>query len=212
MNFDDNKLSPDSDPVDKTGIPDIEGLDEPKWWIHRSLNVLEEIFFDLAKTEEEETWLKINYVADQSAQHVRDELLALLHAPDRYHYMNQSAAFWQLLEIHQQRIVLFCRNRSPVANIIFHMCRGGSRFNEDFINGYIPEVDFAFLLCMTGALARAPIRICDVRDPSTFLPMFFEAYPHFDCALCDWDLEPEEIQAIIRITKDSPIAFLCPQQ
>jgi hypothetical protein len=41
--------------------------------------------------------------------------------------------------------------------------------------------------------------------------VLFDAYPYFDCAVCDWDLEVEEIEAIGRMTKDSPIAFLCPQ-
>lgn len=191
-------------------IPNIEGLYEAAWLIHESINVLEEIYIGAASLEEE-SWLKIDFVADQSAKHVHAEMLELLRAPDRHYFMNQSATFWRLLEMKQQKIVIFCRNRSPVTNMIFHMCRGGSRFDEDFVNGLWCESIFPFLTVSAGTLANAPIRICDARDPGVFLRVLFDAYPYFDCAVCDWDLEVEEIAAIIRMTKDSPIAFLCPQ-
>jgi hypothetical protein len=192
-------------------IPDIHGVDEPRWWVHRAIEALEEIYYGTAKPDpNEESWLKIDFAADQSAEHVRDELLALVRAPSRSDYMNQSVAFWKMLERMDNNIVMFCRNRSPVANIIFQMVRG-SRLTEDFLNGYICESDFPVMTHSAGCLANAPLRICDVRDPDVFLRTLFDAYPHFDCAVCDWDLEDDEIAAIIRMTKDSPIAFLCPQ-
>ena len=191
-------------------IPDLNGVDEPRWLVHQSIAVLEEIYYGAAKPDEEKSWLKIDFAADQGAKRVREELLALVRAPSRSDYMNQSVAFWRLMESKQANLIMFCKERSPVANIIFQMVRG-SRLSEDFLNGYFLESDFPVMTNSAGWLANAPLRICDARDPGVFLQVLFEAYPYFDCAVCDWNLEPEEIQAITRMTKDSPIAFLCPQ-
>jgi len=195
----------------RPALPDITGLDEPAWLVHRSLSVLEEIYCSAAKLEEdEESWLKIDFVAEPSAEQVRNELLELVRAPDRSCFMNQAVAFWRLLEWDRQNLILFCRNRSPVANLLSLMIRG-SRFNEDFLNGYFLESDFPMLMVSCGALANAPLRVCDARDPDVFLRVLFDAYPHFDCAVCDWNLTADEIRAVARMTKDSPLAFLCPQ-
>ncbi|MEI8288246.1 MAG: hypothetical protein WCH99_02135 [Verrucomicrobiota bacterium] len=210
MTSDQGGLAPVPASRKRAKIPEIEGLDEPKPLVHRSIEVVEQIFLGAAKPEEEESWLKIDFVADQSAEHVRNELLELIRAPYRSDYMNQSVAFWRLLDREQDNIIMFCRERSPVANLFFQMVRG-SRLSEDFLNGYICESDFPCMVAAAGALARAPLRICDARDPDAFLRVLFDAYPYFDCAICDWTLEPEEINAISRMTKDSPIAFLCPQ-
>ena len=204
-------MKPRSPADQRPALPDLAGLDEPAWLIHRSITVLEEIYCGAAKpVEDEESWLKIDFVPDQSAEQVRNELLELVRAPDRSCFMNQAVAFWRLLERDRQNLILFCRQRSPVANLLSLLIRG-SRFNEEFLNGYFLESDFPMLMVAAGTLANAPVRICDARDPEVFLRVLFDAYPHFDCAVCDWNLTADEIQAVTRMTQDSPLAFLCPQ-
>ena len=161
--------------------------------------------------EEEAEWLKIDFVADQSAGHVREELLELVRSPQRPDYMNQSAIFWNLLTRTRDRVLMFCRNRSPVANLVFQVVRG-SRLNEDFLNGYLDDSYFPIMNTSALQLSLAPLRICDARDPGVFLRTLFDAYPHFECAVCDWQLEDGEIELVRRMTRDKPIAFLCPEQ
>ena len=210
MKSDQDNLAPIPTLRKRVNIPEIDGLEEPKPLLHSSIEVVEQIFFGTTKPDEEESWLKIDFVADQSAEHVRNELLELIRAPYRSDYMNQSVVFWRMLDRKEDNIIMFCRERSPIANVIFQMVRG-SRLSEDFLNGYVCESDFPCMTASAGALSWAPLRICDTRDPDVFLRVLFDAYPYFDCAMCDWTLEPEEINAISRMTKDSPIAFLCPQ-
>ena len=90
------KMKPRSPADQRPALPDLAGLDEPAWLIHRSITVLEEIYCGAAKpVEDEESWLKIDFVAEQSAEQVRNELLELVRAPDQSCFMNQAVAFWR---------------------------------------------------------------------------------------------------------------------
>ena len=85
-------------------------------------------------------------------------------------------------------------------------------FSEQFLEGNLKEPDFPVLTAAAGRLSNAPIRICDAREPGAFLKVLFEAHTAFDYALLDWTLAGEEMAAAYRLTRDSHIAFLCPQQ
>ena len=191
-------------------IPELDGLMRPTGVIHSALCVLEELFFSSDKPADEESWLETNYICEENPEEIRDELIRLIRSPGWSRFLNQSVAFWRLLDQKDHRIILFCRQRSPVASVLSQICRG-TRLSEDFLNGHIRETDFPFLMEASGRLSKASVRICDAREPDAFMRVLFEAYPHFDCAMCDWDLTAEEIYAVYRMTRDSPIAFLCPQ-
>ena len=91
------------------------------------------------------------------------------------------------------------------------MSMTGSTFSEQFLNGNLREGDFLTLTCAAGRLAQSQIRICDAREPDVFLKVLFDAHNHFDYAMCDWKLQGEELAAAYRMTRDSQISFLCPQ-
>ena len=192
-------------------IPEIDGVQESRLLIIQAIEVLEELFLGNHEVEEEETWLDTGFVPDQSAPHVRMELTELLHSPQLYASMNQSWTFWQMLFRRSSRIIFFSRQRSPVANIVYLMSRGGSRFTANYLNGMLCESDFPVLTCSAGMLAMSPIRFCDARDPDVFLKVLFDAHPHFDYAFCDWQLAGAELASAYKMTSDGRISFLCPQ-
>jgi len=192
--------------------PEIVDLLEPQPLVAQALLVLEHLFFDRDSSRQAggEAWLKINYLHDESPEDVRQELLALLNAPMRWAFANQMVAFWHLIE-EGHKIIVFCKDRSPVAQMLFMMTQGGSRFTADFVNGNLNEPDFPFLTMTAGILAKSSVRFCDVRCPDMFLRRLFETHESFDYALCDWDLGGEEIRGLTRLTKNSRISFIYPQ-
>jgi hypothetical protein len=57
--------------------------------------------------------------------------------------MNQSVMFWHGLLRNGRSTVLFCRSRSPIANLLFQMCLGcGNIFREEILDGALAERDF----------------------------------------------------------------------
>jgi hypothetical protein len=90
------------------------------------------------------------------------------------------------------------------------MCISGGTFSERLLDGNLSEIDFPVLTVGAGKLSNAPIRICDARNPDTFLKVLFDAHKAFEYAMCDWTLGREEAAAAYRLTQDSPITFLCP--
>ncbi|MEI6195607.1 MAG: hypothetical protein WCS42_14890 [Verrucomicrobiota bacterium] len=194
-----------------SAIPEIDGVQESRSLVTQSIEVLEELFLKNYEVDEEETWLDTGFVPDQSAPHVRMELMELLQSPQLYASMNQSWTFWQMLSRRSARIIFFSRQRSPVANIVYLMCKGGSRFTAHYLNGMLCESDFHVLIHSAGMLSGSPIRFCDARDPDVFLKVLFDAHPHFDCAFCDWPLAGAELVAAYKMTSDGRISFLCPQ-
>ena len=192
-------------------IPEIDGVQESRTLVIQAIEVLEELFHSNYEVDEEETWLDTGFVPDQSAPHVRMELTELLHSPQLYASMNQSWTFWQMLFRRSARIIFFSRQRSSVANIVYLMCRGGSRFTAHYLNGMLCESDFPVLTCSAGVLSVSPIRFCDARDPDVFLKVLFDAHPHFDYAFCDWQLAGAELASAYKMTSVGRISFLCPQ-
>jgi hypothetical protein len=189
---------------------EIEGMEEPKPLVCRVIEVLEELYVEFHNPEITQPWMESSYVQDQSPEHVETELRSLLRSPLRSAYMNQSLTFWHVLLRQSKPTVLFCRERSPIANLLFQMCMRGNILSDRFLDGDFIERDFPVLTCAAGALSNAPIRICDARDPDTFLRVLFEAHKSLEYAMCDWTLTGEEMAAAYRMTKDSNVTFLCP--
>jgi len=166
--------------------------------VHQAIEILESI-----------RAVGCNPVPD-AAKKVREELSTLLHSPSLYLYMNQSLVFWQRLIRYQKPTVLFCRNYSPVAMTLFQMCMSGNILTEAFLDGNFKESDYPVLTSSAGKLSFSPVRICDAREPDTFLRVLSDARKTFEYAMCDWTLAGEEAAAAHRLTQNSTIAFLCP--
>ena len=193
-------------------LPEIEGVEEPKPLVLRVIEVLEMLHAEHHDPEMSPPWVSSGFMADQSAEAVQTELRALLKSPELAPAMNQSWTFWHFLLRRQNSTLLVCRNRSPVANLLFQMCMfGGNILTEQFLAGNFQESDLAVLTSAAGRLSNAPIRICDARNPGSFIEVLSAAHKSFEYVLCDWTLDGEELAAAYRLTRDSDITFLCPQ-
>jgi len=192
-------------------LPTIAGLAELKPYVRQAIEVLEKIHLGHEYKDSILTGAaECDFVPDGDPKRVRAELLALLRSPSLYLYMNQSWVLWQRLIRYKKPTVLFCRNSSPVANVIFQMCMSGNILSEAFLDGNFEERDFPVLTNAAGRLCWAPLRICDAREPDTFLRVLSDAHKVFEYALCDWTLAGEEAVAAHRLTQDSQIKFLRP--
>jgi len=192
-------------------FPEIEGLEEPKPLVYRVIEILEEVYAGCHQHEITPPWLQSGHWPDQSPEQVQLELRALLRSPHLSAYLNQMWTFWRFVMRSQKPTLLFCRSRSPAANMLFLMCMRGSTLSEQLLEGDLKERDFPVLICGAGRLSNAPIRICDARNPDAFMRALFDAHTLFDYALCDWILEGEEMAVAYSMTRDSQITFLCPQ-
>ena len=124
--------------------------------------------------------------------------------------MTQARIVWQWLH-RRRRVIVFCRELSPVATMVFQMCQQG-RTNPmpRLISGWMNESHFGHILNAAGRLASAPLRICDTREPDTFPTLLQAARPHFDHALCDWPLCAQEKAAAHRQMHNAPITLWYP--
>lgn len=200
--------SGESEPIQ---FPETEALETPKDLIYRAIDVLEEWHEERGRqSTTAESWLKPDYMPDQGPEHVRTELRNLLNSPERVTYMNHSCTFWLRLVRYHRPTVLFCRTRSPVANVLFHLCMRGNILTEAFLAGEMRERDYPVLTVAVGKLVRAPIRICDARDDETFLSVLRRIATAFEYAFLDWVPSLEELEAARRIADSSKAKFLFP--
>ena len=166
-------------------FPEIEGLEKPRPLVHRIIEVLEELYDEFHGLESTPPWMQSGHWQDQSVKQVQLELRRLLRSPHLSAYLNQQWTFWHFLLRRQKPTLLFCRNYSPVTNLLFLMCETGNTFSERLVDGNLSEIDFPVLIAGAGKLGNAPIRICDARNPDTFLKVLFNAHKAFEYAMCD---------------------------
>lgn len=198
-------------PVNQFEFPMIDGLEEPKPLVCGALCIVENLY-------EEWSWpggvirMTRTYTrwAGYNPELVQAELRAMLSDPKLPLYFNQQWRFWSLVINQHKRTLIFCRNRSPMAFLLFLMAQTGSRFSKQFVEGGYGDSDFPVLTSSAGKLCNAPIRFCDAREPAAFLRMLSEVHKSFEYVVCDWILEGDELAAAERVTQESPITFLCP--
>ena len=198
-------------PANKLKLPMIEGLEEPKPLVCGALCIVENLYEEwswpggvIRMTKTYSRW------AGYNPELVQAELRAMLSDPKLPFYFNQQWRFWSFVINQQKQTLIFCRNHSPMAFLLFLMAQTGSRFSKQFVDGDYCESDFPVLTSSAGKLWNAPIRFCDAKEPTAFLRMLSDAHKSFEYAVCDWILEGDELAAAQRLTKDSPITFLCP--
>jgi hypothetical protein len=171
---------------------------------------LEEMAFKPDGLADSDSWGK-HLILDFNTKHVGLELCNLYCSPPKLSaQMIQARVIWQLLH-RCSKLIVFCRNLSPVASMLFQMCQTG-RVNilGRIISGWMNESDFPVITASAARLVTSPIRVCDAREPDTFLNVLFEAHACFDYALCDWNLSAGEKAAAYRMTLGSQIKFFCP--
>ena len=192
-------------------FPEISGLMKIKPQVNRALNVLETMWDNcLHEHDSMPPQSPVSFLPDQSLEQIHLELQSLLKSSELPELLNLQWRFWNVLLNRSKPTVLFCRERSPLGTLIFLMTRTGSIFKKHFADNNIQEEDFPVLMRSAGQLLSGPIRICDAREPDTFLKVLVQAQQLFEYAVCDWPLADHEWAAACRLTQDSSITFICP--
>jgi len=201
-------------------LPQIKGVEDTKLLINYGIAFVEKMFYrqelieDLIYRPDEctglDSWAE-KLRLDSWTRHLALELIDLCcRHPKLSRQMTQARLIWQWLH-RRRRVMVLCRELSPVATIVFQMCqRGRTNPMPRIISGWMNESDWPYMLNAAGRLASAPLHICDTREPDTFPTLLHAARPHFDHALCDWPLSAQEKAAAQRQTHNAPITLWCP--
>jgi hypothetical protein len=207
-------------PFNHLHFPEIESAANHRLLINQGIVFVEQMF------SRQQTITDLIYRPDESAsldswreklkfdswtRHAALKLIDLCcRHPKLSRQMTQARTVWQWLH-RRHRVIVFCRELSPVATMVFQMCqRGRSNQMPRIISGWMNETHFGKMLNAAGRLVNAPLRICDTREPGTFLTVLPFVHRHFDQALCDWTLSAEEKAEAHRLTHSSPIQLWCP--
>ena len=195
-----------------SGLIDVDGLTSAKPMVREAVDVLEQLSYLHFRGERAAKLLRSEWWIYASAKDVQRELQSLIRSARCATFMNLSSTFWQQAVNSRHATILFCRDLSPLATAFLHWSMGAKVFSERLLEGNMEEENFPKLTAAAGNLAGAPVRICDVRTPDTFLQMLFETHTMFDYAVCDWELAGEELAGACRMTCNSRIKFLLPSQ
>lgn len=207
-------------PLNRLQFPEIQGVEDSKLLINYGINFVETMFsrqefiealiYRLDECTDPSAWAE-KLRLDSWTRHLALELIDLCcRQPKLSRRMAQARTTWQWLH-RRRRVIVFCRELSPVATMVYQMCqRGRTNPLPRIISGWMNEADWPHVLNAAGRLASAPLRICDTREPETFPSVLHAARPHFDHALCDWPLSAQEKAEAHRLTHGSPIKLWCP--
>lgn len=143
---------------------------------------------------------------------LEEELAVLEYSPERAVLIDQAEAIWQLTVCRQVPAVWFIRTHRPVVVLVSALWERARVGLTRVLNGELDEKDFARLTLSAGVLGRAPLRICDARQPGAllrWLPKLLLENP--GCSVfCDWDLEGKDLAEAWRLGKESEMTFFCP--
>jgi hypothetical protein len=104
--------------------------------------------------------------------------------------------------------------RSPAGKIVFNaMCFLAGVSVQKIVNSELTEKDFARLTCAARYLAAAPVRICEISETNHFKESIeaLAAENSFSFAVCDWELEGEDLALGEHFARTLSLTFLCPR-
>ena len=159
------------------------------------------------------SWREVGPWLADGVQKLEEDVWSLEYSPQKAVLVDQTAAIWNLAVYRNVPAIWFIRTHRPLIVLLSAICEMAEVAVSRVLNAQLEDRDFPRLTRTVGQFAGAPLRICDIREPSAFwgcLPTLFSE----DAALyvvCDWRLEGEELAAAHQLGKESQISFLCPE-
>lgn len=157
------------------------------------------------------SWRKVGPWLAEGVEKLEEDVMDLEYSPQKTVAIEQAKAVWNLAVVRRIPVVLFIRTRRPLAVVLLAICERAGVEARRVVNAELEELDFSRLTLVCSRLAHAPLKVCDARVPGVFLktlPVLFsqegESY-----AVCDWELEGDELVAAQQLSKESGIRFLC---
>ena len=91
------------------------------------------------------------------------------------------------------------------------MCEWADVEIRRVISGRLEEEDFTRLTSVCWKVAPAPIKVCDARNPGSFLKSLPQLVSEEETSyvVCEWELEGEELSTAKQWSLDSGMTFLC---
>ena len=83
---------------------------------------------------------------------------------------------------------------------------------EQVAEGQLSDEDFEMLIGASGAIASAPLRVCDISTTEEFIEVTAQiaGQKTFTFILCDWPLSADEAEYAALMTEGSAIAIISP--
>ena len=109
--------------------------------------------------------------------------------------------------------VWFVRSHSAGKIIFTAMCSLAKVSIEKIVAGDLTEDDFGRLTCAAAHFSNAPLRICEITCTNQFKESIkvLAMENSFSFALCDWELEGEDLAVAENFARTSLITFICPR-
>ena len=109
--------------------------------------------------------------------------------------------------------VWFVRSHTAGKIIFTAMCSLARVSIEKIVAGELTEDDFGRLTCAAAHFSNAPLRICEISSADQFKESIevLAMENSFCFALCDWELEGEDLEVAEKFARTSSLTFICPR-
>jgi hypothetical protein len=157
------------------------------------------------------SWREPKTWAKQDLDELEEEVMGLDYSPQKAFVMDQARTIWELGIARNQTVSWVIRTRRPSVVVLLAMCEWADVEIRRVISGRLEEEDFTRLTSVCWKVAPAPIKVCDARNPGSFLKsvplLVSEAEASY--VVCDWELEGEELSTAKQWSLESGMTFLC---
>lgn len=125
---------------------------------------------------------------------------------------DQAWIIWKQTIYRRFPTVWFVRSHSAEKIIFTAICSLAGVSFHSLVHGELSEKDFSRMTCAVCNLAAAPLRICEISGLDQFKEAVetLAAEHAFSFAVCDWELEGEDLALAEHFSRTSSLTFLCP--
>lgn len=125
----------------------------------------------------------------------------------------QARIIWKQAICRRLPTIWFVRSHSAGKIIFTAMCCLAGVSVQKIVKGELTEKDFFHLTCAAGYLSSAPLRICEISRALQFKESIetLALENSFSFAVCDWELEGEDLALAEHFTRISSLTFMCPR-
>ena len=126
---------------------------------------------------------------------------------------DQTWIIWKEMALRQFPIVWFVRSQSAQRVVFTALCTLTGISIPELVNGELTAEHASRMNSACWHLVNGPLRICEISSSLQFEESIEElaAENTFSFAICDWELEGEDLVLAEKFSRSSNITFLCPR-
>ena len=115
------------------------------------------------------SWREPKTWAKQDLDELEEEVMGLEYSPQKGFVMDQARTIWELGIARNQPVSWVIRTRRPLVVVLLAMSDWADVEIRRVISGRLEEEDFTRLISVCWKVAPASIKVCDARNPGSFV-------------------------------------------